>query len=78
MTRKVPTWANGEPNLEAKCSTIFSQRNGHVWVSWPESAQPVDLGIAHEVEAMMRDYLAQGACAKRLMALARTIREPSH
>lgn len=63
-----PDVAHEEPRLARPIgSIIFSQRDGHVWASWSDAADQVNLGLTEGVEEMMRDYLAQTAIAKRLL-----------
>ena len=71
--------AAGEPgnspvvSAQPKQGVIFSQRCGHVWVSWSTNPSTVNLGKADEVSEMMRDYLAQADVAEQLLKLARTV-----
>ena len=73
----------GEPgnrpvvSAQPKQGVIFSQRGGHVWVSWSTKSSTVNLGAADEVSEMMRDYLAQADVAERLLRLARTVQNQS-
>ena len=45
---------------------VLSSSDGSVWASCPGAAGPVRLGTHEVVEAVMRDFLAQCECAKRL------------
>lgn len=63
MTRRLTAFPEyrSHPELEL----IFSSREGYVWASSPDSYS-VNLGSHEAVAAMMRDFLAQDALAKRL------------
>jgi hypothetical protein len=63
MTRRLAAFPDyrSHPELEV----IFSSRDGYVWAS-SRDAYSVNLGSHEAVAAMMRDFLAQDALAKRL------------
>ena len=54
-----------DPRGRPEQEIIFSSRDGYVWASWPQG-QAAKLGRHELVAAMMRDFLAQDAVAKRL------------
>jgi len=45
---------------------IFSLDEGGVWASWYGSGPPLRLGSQEKVEAMMKEFLAQGELGRRL------------
>ena len=50
----------------SKGGIIFSLDEGEVWASWNGLAPPLRLGSQDRVEAMMKDFLAQGDLGRRL------------
>jgi hypothetical protein len=61
-----PLWLD-IPNRKPR-EIVFSRRAGQACVSWYEGRTFVPLGPADEVEAKMRDFLAQQELGRRLTA----------
>lgn len=52
---------------ESKGGVLFSLDEGEVWASWYGNGPRVLLGSREKVSGMMKDFLAQGEVAKRLL-----------
>jgi hypothetical protein len=63
-----PDLERGESMPPRSGAIVFSLEGGEAWASWYGSEKPVRLGPEDEVEAMMKDFLAQLQLGRRLTA----------